>query len=115
MVLKFRQLMEMRMNGDIVLVGKVIVDNTPTIGSITWSTAGTYGHVAWVSNVMGDQIEIEEYNYGYTELYNKRIIKANTMTGFIHFKDLDGGSVRIVNPQLQQAELIILRPSLYQN
>ncbi|HEU5597907.1 TPA: choline binding-anchored murein hydrolase CbpD, partial [Streptococcus pneumoniae] len=59
------------------------VDNTPTIGSITWSTAGTYGHVAWVSNVMGDQIEIEEYNYGYTESYNKRVIKANTMTGFI--------------------------------
>ena len=69
------------------------VDNTPTIGSIAWSTAGTYGHVAWVSNVMGDQIEIEEYNYGYTEAYNKRSIKANTMTGFIHFKDLDGGSV----------------------
>ena len=69
------------------------VDNTPTIGSIAWSTAGTYGHVAWVSNVMGDQIEIEEYNYGYTEAYNKRIIKANTMTGFIHFKDLAGGSV----------------------
>ena len=69
------------------------VDNTPAIGSIAWSTAGTYGHVAWVSNVMGDQIEIEEYNYGYTEAYNKRIIKANTMTGFIHFKDLAGGSV----------------------
>lgn len=69
------------------------VDNTPTIGSIAWSTAGTYGHVAWVSNVMGDEIEIEEYNYGYTEAYNKRIIKANTMTGFIHFKDLDGGNV----------------------
>ena len=69
------------------------VDNTPTIGSIAWSTAGTYGHVAWVSNVMGDKIEIEEYNYGYTEAYNKRIIKANTMTGFIHFKDLAGGSV----------------------
>ncbi|WP_173234328.1 MULTISPECIES: choline binding-anchored murein hydrolase CbpD [unclassified Streptococcus] len=69
------------------------VDNTPTIGSIAWSTAGTYGHVAWVSNVMGDQIEIEEYNYGYTEAYNKRSIKANMMTGFIHFKDLAGGSV----------------------
>lgn len=69
------------------------VDNTPAIGSIAWSTAGTYGHVAWVSNVMGDQIEIEEYNYSYTEAYNKRMIKANTMTGFIHFKDLDGGNV----------------------
>ena len=69
------------------------VDNTPAIGSIAWSTAGTYGHVAWVSNVMGDQIEIEEYNYGIRESYNKRVVKTNTMTGFIHFKDLAGGSV----------------------
>ena len=69
------------------------VDNTPTIGSIAWSTAGTYGHVAWVSNVIGDQIEIEEYNYGIRESYNKRVVKANTMTGFIHFRDLAGGSV----------------------
>lgn len=69
------------------------VDSVPTIGSIAWSTAGGYGHVAWVSNVMGDNIEIEEYNYGYTGSYNKRSIKANTMTGFIHFKDLDSGSV----------------------
>ena len=68
------------------------VDNTPAIGSIAWSTAGTYGHVAWVSNVMGDQIEIEEYNYGIRESYNKRVVKANSMTGFIHFKDLAGGS-----------------------
>ena len=64
------------------------VDNTPAIGSIAWSTAGGYGHVAWVSNVMGDNIEIEEYNYDYKGNYNKRIVKANKMTGFIHFKDL---------------------------
>ena len=69
------------------------VDNRPAIGSIAWSTAGTYGHVAWVSNVVGDEIEIEEYNYGIRESYNKRVVKANTMTGFIHFKDLAGGSV----------------------
>ena len=46
-----------------------------------------------MSNVIGDEIEIEEYNYGIRESYNKRIVKANTMTGFIHFKDLAGGSV----------------------
>ena len=69
------------------------VDNTPAIGSIAWSTAGIYGHVAWVSNVIGDEIEIEEYNYGIRESYNKRVVKANTMTGFIHFKDLAGGNV----------------------
>ena len=69
------------------------VDTTPAIGSIAWSTAGIYGHVAWVSNVIGDEIEIEEYNYGIRESYNKRVVKANTMTGFIHFKDLEGGNV----------------------
>lgn len=71
------------------------VDNTPAIGSIAWSTVGTYGHVAWVSNVMGDQIEIEEYNYGIRESYNKRVVKANTMTGFIHFKDLASNSKEV--------------------
>ena len=71
------------------------VDNTPAIGSIAWSTAGGYGHVAWVSNVMGDNIEIEEYNYDYKGNYNKRIVKANKMTGFIHFKDLSSNSKEV--------------------
>ena len=71
------------------------VDNTPAIGSIAWSTAGGYGHVAWVSNVMGDNIEIEEYNYDYKGNYNKRIVKANRMTGFIHFKDLSSNSKEV--------------------
>ena len=71
------------------------VDNTPAIGSIAWSTAGGYGHVAWVSNVMGDNIEIDEYNYDYKGNYNKRIVKANKMTGFIHFKDLSSNSKEV--------------------
>ena len=71
------------------------VDNTPAIGSIAWSTAGGYGHVAWVSNVMGENIEIEEYNYDYKGNYNKRIVKANKMTGFIHFKDLSSNSKEV--------------------
>ena len=45
------------------------MDKTPTIGSIAWDGSGDYGHVAWVSNVFGDMIEIEEYNYGYTGKY----------------------------------------------
>ena len=64
------------------------VDTKPEVGSIAWSTEGYYGHVAWVSNVSGDTIEIEEYNYGVRERYNRRIVKASTMTGFIHFRDL---------------------------
>ena len=34
------------------------VDTKPEVGSIAWSTEGYYGHVAWVSNVSGDTIEI---------------------------------------------------------
>lgn len=71
------------------------VDNKPAIGAIAWSTAGGYGHVAWVSNVMGDNIEIEEYNYDYKGNYNKRILKASKMTGFIHFKDISSNSKEV--------------------
>ena len=69
------------------------VDQQPAIGAIAWSTRGQYGHVAWVSNVIGDMIEIEEYNYDYTETYHRRIVKASSMTGFIHFKDVGNASV----------------------
>ena len=68
------------------------VDQRPAIGSIAWDTSGQYGHVAWVSNVFGDMIEIEEYNYGIRERYNRRTVKANSMTGFIHFKDVGNTS-----------------------
>ena len=68
------------------------VDQQPAIGSIAWDASGQYGHVAWVSNVLGDMIEIEEYNYGVREKYNRRIVKASSMTGFIHFKDVGHAS-----------------------
>ena len=74
------------------------VDTKPEVGSIAWSTEGYYGHVAWVSNVSGDTIEIEEYNYGVREKYNRRSVKASSMTGFIHFKDLVGNGGRTGNP-----------------
>ena len=69
------------------------VDQRPANGAIAWSTRGTHGHVAWVSNVIGDMIEIEEYNYDYTETYHRRTVKASSMTGFIHFKDVGNASV----------------------
>ena len=69
------------------------VDQHPAIGSIAWDASGQYGHVAWVSNVLGDMIEIEEYNYDYTETYHRRTVKASSMTGFIHFKDVGNASV----------------------
>ncbi|EHI75315.1 N-acetylmuramoyl-L-alanine amidase sle1 [Streptococcus criceti] len=64
------------------------VDNSPAIGSVGWLEDGSYGHVAWISNVIGDNVEIEEYNYGWNYNYHKRIAHKSAFTGYIHFKDL---------------------------
>ncbi|WP_165209611.1 RICIN domain-containing protein [Streptococcus tangpeifui] len=64
------------------------VDNNPAIGSVGWLDDGSYGHVAWISNVIGDNVEIEEYNYGWNYNYHKRIAHKSAFTGYIHFKDL---------------------------
>lgn len=70
------------------------VDMTPAIGAVAWygpSAFGgdpRYGHVAWVSDVRGDDVEIEEYNYNYSLAYRKGVIKRHQVSGYIHFKDL---------------------------
>lgn len=64
------------------------VDKTPAIGSVAWLDDGGYGHVAWVSDIVGDQVEIEEYNFNWTHNYFKRLLPISNLTGFIHFKDL---------------------------
>ena len=35
---------------------------TPAVGSVAWSNAGSYGHVAYVVAVGGGNVTIEEYN-----------------------------------------------------
>ena len=64
------------------------VDMNPAEGSVAWLNDGGYGHVAWVSNVIGDNVEIEEYNYNYNHSYNKRTVAKSRFSGYIHFKDL---------------------------
>lgn len=68
------------------------VDMNPAKGSVAWLDDGSYGHVAWVSNVIGNNVEIEEYNYGYTHNYHIRTVSKTAFSGYIHFKDLAGGS-----------------------
>ncbi|MGT2742030.1 SH3 domain-containing protein [Streptococcus plurextorum] len=64
-----------------------VVNHIPAVGAVAW---WSNNHVAWVSAVLGDSVEIEEYNFHnpYPHLYNKRVIKSNQVSGFIHFKDL---------------------------
>ena len=66
----------------------ITVDKTPAVGAVAWWNGGTYGHVAWVSEVKGDTIVIEEYNYNSNGNYNCREIKASNPTGYIHIKDI---------------------------
>jgi len=66
------------------------VNSTPAVGAVAWFAAG---HVAWVSDVNGANITVEEYNYARTGTYNSRTIAASSVSAFIHVKDLGGSAV----------------------
>ncbi|UGQ08493.1 GBS Bsp-like repeat-containing protein [Streptococcus anginosus] len=74
------------------------VDMNPAKGSVAWLDDGSYGHVAWVSNVIGNNVEIEEYNYGFTHNYHIRTVAKTAFSGYIHFKDLAGGTTTPSEP-----------------
>jgi surface antigen len=63
------------------------LNSTPAVGSVAWSNAGTWGHVAYVVAVSGGSVTIEEYNHYGNGTYDKRTVSAATFTGYIHFKD----------------------------
>lgn len=65
------------------------VDSNPAVGSVAWWSSM---HVAWVAEVSGSRVLIEEYNYGYTGNYRTRWINKQDVSGFIHFKDLGTSS-----------------------
>ena len=85
----------------------ILVDNSPAVGSVAWSTAGAAGHVAWVADVLpNNKIVVEEYNFRAKATdergrYYTRTVDASSFTGFIHIKDLapapltDGSFVRV--------------------
>lgn len=61
-----------------------IVNHTPTVGSIMQSTAGYYGHVAYVERVNPDgSILISEMNYTYGPYNtNTRVIPASLVSSY---------------------------------
>lgn len=67
-----------------------VVDKNPVVGAVAWWSAG---HVAWVAEVSGDMVTIEEYNYAYTHQYHRRTIKTSQVDGFIHFKDIKSSGI----------------------
>ncbi|WP_067473698.1 CHAP domain-containing protein [Actinomadura hibisca] len=64
---------------------KMKVDKTPKVGDIAVWNAGRTGHVAYVAQISGTKIVVEEYNYSTAVAYSKRTIAANTVDAFIHF------------------------------
>ena len=75
------------------------VDKTPARGSVAYFDDGGYGHVAWVADVRGDNVIIEEYNWYingvYDHSYHTQTLPISHYTGYIHFKDLKGGNTSI--------------------
>ena len=70
------------------------VDTVPEVGTIAWSGpmyagASGFGHVAWVSQVLGNgDVVIEEYNAGWSGSYGARTVPSTAFQGYIHVADL---------------------------
>ena len=64
------------------------------MGSVAYYTDGGYGHVAWVAEIVGGNIVVEEYNWirngGMDYTYHTQTQPTSKPAGFIHFKDLSG-------------------------
>lgn len=61
------------------------VDSNPTVGSVAWTTAGPYGHVAWVQAVTGTTITVEDYNSNSKGNYGVHTGVAASTYQYIHF------------------------------
>ncbi len=71
------------------------VDSIPAVGAVAWGS----GHVAWVAEVNGSTVTLEDYNHykngtsGPTDgAYHKYSVPASTYQ-YIHFKDLAGSAI----------------------
>ena len=65
------------------------VNKTPAPGAVAQWKAGNhaskYGHVAYVTEVKGDQVTIEEYNYK-PYSFSRRTVPASQPSYYLHFK-----------------------------
>ncbi|MDR1733816.1 MAG: CHAP domain-containing protein [Oscillospiraceae bacterium] len=64
----------------------VKVNDTPAVGAVAWWASN---HVAWVAEVNGNMVTVEEYNYAARGQYHVRTIPAASVDKFLHFKDLE--------------------------
>ncbi|SDW95818.1 Surface antigen [Marininema mesophilum] len=67
------------------------VNNKPAVGAIAQfdpgvGGAGSIGHVAYVTEVKGSSVEVEEYNLETPYGFGKRVIPASSVSNFIHVR-----------------------------
>jgi surface antigen len=97
------------------------VNDTPAIGAVAWTTAHG-GHVAWVADVQGTNVVIEQYNADFHGHYSYATVPASSFK-YIHFKDqapvsvdpppIQGGSTGPIQgstPNLQGGNGNVLQP-----
>ena len=95
------------------------VDDNPAVGSIAWK--GT--HVAWVAEVNGDEVTIEEYNCinktevnpkGKSHVFNRRVEHKSSFN-YIHIGDIDAVQKSEIKAFLDGKELDFDAPPLNEN
>ncbi|KAJ1956618.1 hypothetical protein GGI12_005262, partial [Dipsacomyces acuminosporus] len=61
------------------------INGTPVPGCIAQTTAGVYGHVAYVTKVSGNSVTVEEYNHGGSKRYGTRTVPKSSFN-YIHLR-----------------------------
>lgn len=69
-----------------------LVNDQPAVGAVAqWNPGaqgvGSAGHVAYVTEVNGDQVTVEEYNWEVDYGFSKRTINASEVSNFIHITE----------------------------
>ncbi|MDY3250053.1 MAG: CHAP domain-containing protein [Candidatus Choladocola sp.] len=66
------------------------VDKNPQPGDVAvWTTGGQgHGHVAFVTNVSGSNVTVEEYNWNVYHGYGQRTVSVSKPSCYIHFRYL---------------------------
>jgi surface antigen len=67
---------------------KLVHNTKPAVGSVAVSTAGRFGHVAFVIAVSGSKITVAQYNQAGTGAYNTQTGTAASLgfSWFVHFE-----------------------------
>ncbi|KAJ1962942.1 hypothetical protein GGI12_002352, partial [Dipsacomyces acuminosporus] len=64
---------------------QVTINSTPQVNAVAQTDNGRYGQVAWVTNVSGDEVTVEEYNGSVSQQYSIKTVNKSYYQNYIHF------------------------------